>query len=303
MKTTLFILISGLIMVSFSKSGSNDIKTTVVNKSSSFSEVVTANDIIDRIKSNITGTWSEKTMDTFKAGNPDDQVTGVLVTFMATMEVLRKAKKMGYNLIITHEPTFYDHFDKNPHYENDPVLLQKKQFIDDNGLIVWRFHDHWHSTEPDGIYVGMNRFLEWKDYQVEGTDRYYQFPKQTLRKFVTDLTHKFENITVRVVGDPQMEFTKAGIILGAPGAVPQIGMLEEERVEVLIAGETNEWETVEYVRDAVAQNRKKALVLLGHLNSEEEGMRYCAEWLKTFVTEVPVAFVPSGDPFWTVQKQ
>jgi hypothetical protein len=32
--------------------------------------------------------------------------------------------------------------------------------------------------------------------------------------------------------------------------------------------------------------------------SEESGMKYCAEWLKQFVTEVPVQFVPAPEPFW-----
>ena len=40
-------------------------------------------------------------------------------------------------------------------------------------------------------------------------------------------------------------------------------------------------------------------ILLGHANSEEAGMEYCARWLKTFIPEVPVEFLPAGDPFWT----
>jgi len=27
-------------------------------------------------------------------------------------------------------------------------------------------------------------------------------------------------------------------------------------------------------------------------------MDECARWMKTFVTEVPIKFIPSGDPFW-----
>jgi hypothetical protein len=27
-------------------------------------------------------------------------------------------------------------------------------------------------------------------------------------------------------------------------------------------------------------------------------VRLCADWLKTFVTEVPIAWIPAGDPFW-----
>jgi putative NIF3 family GTP cyclohydrolase 1 type 2 len=70
-------------------------------------------------------------------------------------------------------------------------------------------------------------------------------------------------------------------------------------VDVVMSGEVPEWETVEYVRDAVAAGKAKALVLLGHVNSEEAGMEYAAEWLKGFVTEAPVQFIPAGDPFWS----
>ena len=57
---------------------------------------------------------------------------------------------------------------------------------------------------------------------------------------------------------------------------------------------------MEYAQDAIAAGMKKALIVLGHAISEENGMSECARWLKTFVTEVPVEFVPAGEPFWTV---
>ena len=52
-------------------------------------------------------------------------------------------------------------------------------------------------------------------------------------------------------------------------------------------GEAREWETVEYVDDAVAAGEDKALVIVGHIPSEQAGMEECARWLKGFVTEVP----------------
>jgi putative NIF3 family GTP cyclohydrolase 1 type 2 len=76
-------------------------------------------------------------------------------------------------------------------------------------------------------------------------------------------------------------------------------MLQGDDVEVLIVGETREWETVEYVRDAKDMGRNKALIILGHCNSEEAGMKYCSEWIKSFVKEVPIKFIPAGEPFWT----
>jgi len=72
---------------------------------------------------------------------------------------------------------------------------------------------------------------------------------------------------------------------------------------VLLVGETREWETVEYAADAVTQGRNKALIVIGHVPSEQGGMEECTRWLKEFVKEVPVEFVATKEPFWTVSEQ
>jgi hypothetical protein len=71
-----------------------------------------------------------------------------------------------------------------------------------------------------------------------------------------------------------------------------------EDVEAVVVGESREWETVLYAVDAAAQGRRKGLIVIGHDLSEEAGMRECADWLRGFVTEVPVEFLPAGEPFW-----
>jgi len=95
-----------------------------------------------------------------------------------------------------------------------------------------------------------------------------------------------------------MKCTRVAVAPGAAGSKTHIAALRRDDVEVLIVGEAREWETVEYVRDAAAQGKRKALILLGHVISEEPGMENCARWLRTFITEVPVEFIPAGDPFW-----
>ncbi len=84
--------------------------------------------------------------------------------------------------------------------------------------------------------------------------------------------------------------------MGAPGGEWQIKALSGE-IDVLIAGEINEWETPEYVRDARAQGLAKALIVTGHEVSEEAGMAYLAEWLRDRIPDVPITHIPSGDPF------
>src|SRR5947207_16000499 len=107
--------------------------------------------VIERIQSHVGVPWHSETVDTFKAGNPDAPVTGIAVTMMATLDVLQRAVESGNNLIITHEPTFFDHLDTATDIaegESDPVLAAKRAFIEKRGLIIWRFHDHWHARKP-----------------------------------------------------------------------------------------------------------------------------------------------------------
>ena len=53
--------------------------------------------------------------------------------------------------------------------------------------------------------------------------------------------------------------------------------------------------------DAVGEGRHEALILLGHQVSEEAGMEECERWLRTVIPEVPVEFLPAGEPFHVVQ--
>jgi hypothetical protein len=70
------------------------------------------------------------------------------------------------------------------------------------------------------------------------------------------------------------------------------------KADVFICGELREWEGVEYIQDAIAAGQHKGMIVLGHVPSEDPGMTLCATWLKTFVTEVPVKWVPAGEAFW-----
>ena len=69
-------------------------------------------------------------------------------------------------------------------------------------------------------------------------------------------------------------------------------------VDVIIAGEVREWETVEYARDKVTAGEKKGLILLGRVVSENPGMKACAEWVKTVVPELRTTWIPITDPYW-----
>jgi putative NIF3 family GTP cyclohydrolase 1 type 2 len=262
---------------------------------------LTAREVIQRIQEHVGVPWQKETVDTFKAGDPDTKVTGIAVTMMATFDVLQRAAASGANLVITHEPTFYNHLDyftEIPQKENDLVLAEKLAFIKEHHLVVWRFHDHWHRRTPDGIEAGMTHALGWEAFQDKQNQYLFTIPETTVDKLAANLKARLELHTMRVVGDPQMKITRVALSPGAAGMQREIGALENPDIQLLITGESREWETVEYAADAVSEKKNKALIVLGHIPSEQAGMEECTRWLKTFVSEVPVKFVPAAQPFW-----
>ena len=260
---------------------------------------VTAREVVAQIQQQIGLPWKQETVDTFKAGNPDTAVTGIAVTMMATMDVLERASAEGLNFVITHEPTFYSHLDTPDGMpESDPVWAEKREFIKKHGMVVWRFHDHWHMRQPDGIEAGMVHALRWEKFQNPDNPYLFVIPGTTLRQLAQEVAKKLNSPVVRVVGDPQMKVTRVGFSPGAAGFQRETHALERDDVQVLMVGETREWETVEYAADAVSEGRNKALIVIGHIPSEQPGMEECARWLKAFVKNVPIEFVPAKQPFW-----
>lgn len=259
----------------------------------------TAREVIAAIQQHVGVPWQKETVDTFKAGNPDTPVTGIAVTMMATLDVLQRASAQGINLVITHEPTFYNHLDTPEGMDqSDPVWAEKRAFIEKHGMVIWRFHDHWHMRKPDGIEAGMIHALGWEKFQNTENPYLFTLPETTLQKLAADVGKRLDSPVLRVVGNSQMKVTKIALSPGAAGFVHETHALELDNVEVLLVGETREWETVEYAADAVSEGKNKALIVIGHIPSEQAGMEECTRWLRTFVQDVPVQFVPSKQPFW-----
>jgi putative NIF3 family GTP cyclohydrolase 1 type 2 len=238
------------------------------------------------------------TVDTLKAGDPSTPVTGIATTFMDTMAVLREANRRGLNLVISHEPTFYNHRDDTKFFADDPVFKEKLAFIEQHHMVVYRLHDEIHGTKPDDFETALLDAMGWQKY-VTGDDIFHAtIPPVSLGTLAKQLQEKLRANTLRVVGDSSMMVHRVVIVPGAAGLETQVSALRSDDVDLEIAGESAEWEGVEYVRDASTQGRHKALILLGHEISEEPGMVKCAEDLRQVFPGVKVEHIAAGNPLW-----
>lgn len=258
---------------------------------------ITANDIIAKIKQEVNCAWNPITVDKIKAGDGNTVVKGVATTFMATLEVLKKANAAGCNFVISHEPTFYSHTDDLNRHAGESIQEEKLKFIKEHNMVVWRFHDHQHRHKPDMIYEGVVKKLGWKKYENSDTIT-FTIPAKKLKEIVSEIQKKFNAKTMRIVGNPNAVFSKVGMMLGAAGSDAHFWLLKNPNVDLLIVGESNEWETVPYIQDAISLGQHKALIVMGHADSEEAGMIECADWLKPFYPQMNIRFIEAGNPFW-----
>ncbi|MDY6947426.1 MAG: Nif3-like dinuclear metal center hexameric protein [Pseudomonadota bacterium] len=260
---------------------------------------LTVSQVIERIKNKVGIPWRTETVDNIVAGRADVRVRGIATTMMATFDVLQRAAAANRNLVITHEPTFYSHQDAPDAFRDDATYKEKQAFIAAHDMAVFRFHDHWHRMTPDGIQSGMMRELGWEKSLVSAEKWRYEFPATSLQQFAATMKQRLEVRSMRVLGDPKLQVRHVATRWGYASLLPDLlALMAAPDLDLLIVGETREWELVEYVQDQISAGRGKALIVLNHIVSEQAGMKYCAEWLKPFIREVPVEFIAAQEPFW-----
>jgi putative NIF3 family GTP cyclohydrolase 1 type 2 len=256
---------------------------------------VTAQEVVARIQQKLADggiAWRTATVDTFKAGRPETPVRGIATTGMATLDVLRRASAAGRNFVITHEPTFYNHQDQTASLEHDTTYQAKLRFIEDQKMIVWRFHDHAHMMRPDPLVAGSARTLGLAAYASQTERGIYVVPETTLRALAGDIARRLGAHAIRVCGDPQMKVTR--IAVGPGYGVPPL----TQGIDVSIGGEAPEsGGHAEYALDAQALGRPRGVILLGYMMSEDWGMREVADWLRGVIADVPVEWIAAGEPF------
>ena len=246
----------------------------------------------------------KKTCDQLIQGNWEHQVTGVVTTFMATVDIIRQAVDMGCNLIITHEPTYFTGLDKTDWLKSDPVYQRKKALINDNQISIWRYHDHMHLGNADLIYAGVLKDLGWTNYLDKDfpLPHCYSIPSTSVGDLVSFFKKTLNMKVIQVVGDPGMKCSRIGILVG--GGSLGLGqeempakLMNDQQLDVMICGEITEWTLSAYVRDAAALGFDKAMIIVGHERSEEPGMKELANRLQPLLGKIPVHFSDAKEPF------
>lgn len=231
------------------------------------------------------------TCDTCKAGDPEREVTKAAVAMTATPELVQAAARWGAELLIVHEPTYYDHWDG---WTDEAQQCEKRRRIDETGMVIWRYHDHPHRTFPDIIMNGEYHSLDLPghiDHSKRG--RFVLDEPMTALQLAKVIEERLGLKHVRIAGARDIPSTRISGIFGSADEWV-LEDLMDDWCEIALTGETCEWRTAEYARDAAQLGRNKSLIVMTHMGSERDGMKYAAEVLKEVCPELEVQYFESG---------
>ncbi len=258
---------------------------------------MTIQEFISWLKTSMGFEWKETDIDIFLFGDPDLILKNVAVTMMATQEVLEKAVQQGCNLIISHEPLFYNHRHNIQNLSNDPVVQAKEAYLREHQLSVFHLHDNLHHANLDYIAVGMADRLKWAHYRVDDSFKRFRMADVKLERILQDIQVHLEPTVTRYIGDKDVVYENVVTSWGFMGMENAVGLINREESCLLITGETHEWEFVEYVHDAYQLGSKKALIVVGHVPSEERGVEYFCHYLQEKSPSHSVVYLETRDLF------
>jgi len=255
-------------------------------------------DILEHFLTRATWVDPEKTVDRVIAGDPNKDVARCLVTWMPNMKVLGYAADKGHELIICHEPTFWNHFDDIP--EASPRTTEKLRFIQKNNLTILRNHDCWDRWPEVGIPWTWAKFLGIEGQPVEfGQDDYqhrYDIGSTTLSAFAGQVAARCAAIGeshVQVTGDLKQSISKIGIGTGCACDIETFIQMGCDCSVVCDDG------SIYWANIQMAEDIGHPVIRVNHGTSEEPGMATLTEYINQNLG-IQAEHFPHGSTFQLV---
>jgi dinuclear metal center YbgI/SA1388 family protein len=202
-----------------------------------------------------------------QVGNPEDPVTGILVSLDVTEAVLWEAVEHDANLIITHHPLFFQPVNR---LDDLQVPTRLARLATQMGINILSFHTNLDSTRQglnDQLAKVVNLtsikpLIPSRDKKIpnSGLGRIGKVPKTTLDKFLKLVTKNLHLTNLRYVGDPHHPIICVAVMTGSGGGF----FLEAQNAgaDVLITGD------VKYHHALDALGCGIALIDIGHFAGE-----------------------------------
>ena len=231
----------------------------------------------------------------FLFGDPEQELKGVLVCWMATIEAIKKAIKKGCNLLLCHEDPFFPgdllQIKDEKHLLWD-INQKKIKLFKENGIVVYRSHcylDELVVTDTFTHILGLPE-ASVKDW----IGRVHVIREVTLEELAKRIKKRMRLRYVRIIGDPSHKVRRVGIAVGGMGLSINLPFWEDLRKyhpEVIITGELDEY-AMRYAIDTGID-----VIETSHSASENPGLRKFAQYLREKLPHLKIIFYRCPLPY------
>jgi putative NIF3 family GTP cyclohydrolase 1 type 2 len=255
-----------------------------------------AKDILEHFLSLADWVDRKTTVDRVIVGNDETDVRSCMVSWMPSYKVLRDMVERDIRLLICHEPTFWNHWDKR--LENDSGLQAKLHFILDDKLVILRNHDCWDRWPDVGIPWAWAGFLGLGNKPAAiGADGYqhrYDIDPVPLEEFARRIAERCASLgepMVQVTGEASQMVSRIGIGTGCGCDIPIFQRMDCDCSVVCDDGSIY-WEGIQR-----AEDYGHPVIRVNHGTSEEPGMVTLTEYINTHIEGLHAEHLPHGSTF------
>jgi putative NIF3 family GTP cyclohydrolase 1 type 2 len=231
-------------------------------------------------------------IDSYKAGTPEREVQKIAVCFAATPQVLRQAADWGAQLLITHEPTYYNHLDE---FHPSALSDQKKALVEETGMTIYRYHNSMHFRGVDYVSQVFLELVGWKG-DFDGAVHFTLDTPTSPAQIIEDICQALQLPCLRRIGRRDGVVKKIGLFLGARDESVYEPFFTND-IDLAICGEACEWQFGEPVREAAQFGMQKTMLLLGHVQSEKFAMEALAQKIHGKFGGISARYFECGDLF------
>jgi putative NIF3 family GTP cyclohydrolase 1 type 2 len=268
------------------------------------SQSPTTNTIREYLLANSPWVDAQRTVDTVKCGDPSRPVRKAGVAWFSSIWDIREAIRTGCDLLIVHEPTFWEHHAAERSWRNRGPGVAKSKVLADSGLVILRAHDTWDNWPEIGIRDSWAKHLGLTKRLREGTSlrwhALYEIPEATLRGFAQQVADRIRPLgedSVQVIGEPERRVSRVAVGVGC--AVPDQEMVEfGADVLVMCYDGASYWATRERLAEMGA-----AILTVEHGTSEMPGMMSLRDHLARQFPAVEFVFIAEHPRTWTVKSR
>lgn len=228
------------------------------------------------------------TVDKIVVGDENKELKRVLVTWMCSNECLDYAINNNFDMILTHEPTFWNHrgdFENMTLFESKlkvNTALERLKKIKESGIVILRNHDVWDRLQEYGTCSSLAKFLGFHGQPVDTRQNRYQqkfnitpMTVAEIAKHIATKTATLGEDHVIVFGNKEKVITNIGIGTGCCCILDNYLDMNCD-VSLLCDDGSCYWQNTSY-----ATSLNHPVIVISHGTSEEPGMIVCRDYLES----------------------